>query len=343
MFKEYETEILAADEAGLARAAELIKQGLVGAFPTETVYGLGANALDGEAVARIFKAKGRPQDNPLIVHVDSFAMAEQVCSFTPLGEKLARRFWPGPLTLVLPKKDAVADNVTAGLDTVGVRMPSHPVAHDFIAACGLPIAAPSANTSGKPSPTLAEHVLTDLRYRIPFVIDGGAVDIGLESTVVDATGDYPVLLRPGKISREELAELCGQVLLPSSGAEERPASPGMKYRHYAPQGRIHIAHNIGELETLRLDLSMHRMRMPVLVLTNPTAREMMNRGARAHEIYLLGETKEEAAANWFSALRYCDKNGFLDIITEEFDDEGLGLALNNRMQRAAAREPGGKK
>ena len=149
MFKEYETEILAPDEAGLSRAAELIREGKCGAFPTETVYGLGANACDGEAVARIFKAKGRPQDNPLIVHVSDRAMADTVCCFTPLGEKLAEKFWPGPLTLVLPKKDAVADNVTAGLFTVGVRMPSHPVAHAFIEKCGLPIAAPSANKIGR--------------------------------------------------------------------------------------------------------------------------------------------------------------------------------------------------
>ncbi|MBR5429971.1 MAG: threonylcarbamoyl-AMP synthase [Firmicutes bacterium] len=338
MFKEYQTEILTPDAAGLARAAELIGQGLCGAFPTETVYGLGANACDEAAVARIFKAKGRPQDNPLIVHVADREQAEQVAEFTPLGDRLAAAFWPGPLTLVLPRRELIPDAVTAGLPTVGVRMPSHPVAHDFIAACGVPIAAPSANTSGRPSPATAEHVLDDLRYRIPFVIDGGPVDIGLESTVVDATGDFPVLLRPGKISREQLTELCGQVLLPGEGAEQRPASPGMKYRHYAPQGRVHIGHNIGELEVLRLDLSMHRMRMPVLVLSNATADEMMNRGARPHEIYRLGDTKEEIAANWFTALRYCDKVGFMDIITEEFDDEGLGLALNNRMRRAAAKE-----
>ncbi|MBR2783834.1 MAG: threonylcarbamoyl-AMP synthase [Firmicutes bacterium] len=338
MFKEYQTEILTPDEAGLQRAAELIRQGLAGAFPTETVYGLGANAYDETAVARIFKAKGRPQDNPLIVHVDSRELADQVAEFTPLAEKLAAAFWPGPLTLVLPRRECIPDAVTAGLPTVGVRMPSHPVAHAFIAACGVPIAAPSANTSGKPSPATAEHVLDDLRYRIPFVIDGGPVEIGLESTVVDATGDFPVLLRPGKVSREQLAELCGQVLLPGAGAEQRPASPGMKYRHYAPQGRVHIGHNIGELEVLRLDLSMHRMRMPVLVLSNATADEMMRRGARPHEIYRLGDTKEEIAANWFTALRYCDKTGFMDIITEEFDDEGLGLALNNRARRAAAKE-----
>ena len=338
MFKEYETEILAADEAGLTRAAELIREGMCGAFPTETVYGLGANAYDEAAVARIFKAKGRPQDNPLIVHVDGFDLAEQVCEFTPLGRKLAEKFWPGPLTLVMPRKDVIPDAVTAGLPTVGVRMPSHPVAHAFIEKCGLPIAAPSANTSGKPSPATAEHVLDDLRYRIPFVIDGGKVDIGLESTVVDATGEYPVLLRPGKVSREELAELCGDVSLPGESDFEHPASPGMKYRHYAPQGRVHIGHNIGELEVLRLDLSMHRMRMPVLVLSNATADEMMRRGARPHEIYFLGDTKEEIAANWFTALRYCDKTGFMDIITEEFDDEGLGLALNNRMRKAASKE-----
>lgn len=337
MFKEFQTEILQPDAAGLARAVEWLTQGHCGAFPTETVYGLGANALDPAAVERIFKAKGRPQDNPLIVHVHSRELADRVCRFTPLGERLAAAFWPGPLTLVLPKRELVPDRVTAGLPTVGVRLPAHPVARQLIALAQMPIAAPSANTSGRPSPATAEHVLDDLRFRIPFVIDGGKTDIGLESTVVDAGGDYPVLLRPGKISREQLLELCGRVDLPGAGATERPAAPGMKYRHYAPQGRVHIAHSLGELETLRLDLSMHRMRMPVLVLSNATAEELMRRGARRHEIYFLGETPEEIAANWFSALRYCDKTGFMDIITEQFDNAGIGLALNNRMEKAAAK------
>lgn len=238
-----ETKLLSASEENLALGADLLKRGCLVAFPTETVYGLGANALDPQAVLSIFAAKGRPADNPLIVHVWHRKQLEGLCLVTPLAEKLMDAFWPGPLTLLLKRTTAVPDCVTARLPTVAVRMPSHPVASALLKACDLPIAAPSANLSGKPSPTTAAHVYGDMNGRIPLVIDGGSCDVGLESTVLDISGERPCILRPGGITAEMLenvigpVDIAGSVLRPLKDGE-KALSPGMRYRHYSPDGQV---------------------------------------------------------------------------------------------------------
>lgn len=230
----------APERAPLERAAELLRAGQLVAFPTETVYGLGANALDPAAVARIYEAKGRPTYNPLIVHVPSLAAARRlVTAWPPEAEALARRWWPGPLTLVLPKVAAIPGAVTAGLRTVALRVPAHPVARALLEVTGLPLAAPSANRSGEVSPTTAAHVARSLGDRVPLILDAGPTTIGIESTVVDLSGDRPVLLRPGMVSRDDLAALIGPVerARSTAGDEARP-SPGMLDRHYAPRARL---------------------------------------------------------------------------------------------------------
>ena len=203
------TLCLPADSASIAQAAQLLRAGEIVGFPTETVYGLGANALSDPAVRKIFAAKERPADNPLIVHIAALADMEPLCHINDMARRLAAAFWPGPLTMILPKKDIVPAVVTAGLDSVAIRMPSHPVARALIEACGLPIAAPSGNRSGRPSPTTAAHMLEDMDGRIPLILDGGPCDVGVESTVVDMTGPIPRILRPGGVTREQIASVCG--------------------------------------------------------------------------------------------------------------------------------------
>ena len=231
------------DDALLMPAAQAIRQGELVAFPTETVYGLGANALDGTAVARIFAVKGRPADNPLIIHLaDLDALSQLIDHLPPLAEKLFAAFSPGPLTLVLPRSRQVPDEVTAGLETVAIRLPAHPIARRLIQLAGLPIAAPSANRSGRPSPTRAWHVIQDLGGLIPYIVDGGACYYGLESTVVDVTGSTPVILRPGSITAADIRRVAGSVAgavdEPAAYVSQAPRAPGMKYRHYAPRARV---------------------------------------------------------------------------------------------------------
>ena len=236
----------------IAKAAVLLKAGGLVAIPTETVYGLAANALDGSAVKRIFEAKGRPQDNPLIVHIASLdTLPKLVASVPDEALALADQFWPGPLTIILPKASCIPDEVSAGLETVAVRFPSHPVARAIIEASGLPLAAPSANTSGRPSPTKAEHVLHDLRGKIEAVVDGGDCGVGLESTVVSLAGNRPRLLRPGGVTHEQLEETLGPVEIDPAvtHAVQKNAvvsSPGMKYKHYSPKARVVILKGGGE-------------------------------------------------------------------------------------------------
>lgn len=321
-------------QATIKLAGKYLQQGELVGFPTETVYGLAADALNAAAVAKIFAAKGRPADNPLICHVDSIAMAEGITIFTPLAYQLAESFWPGPLTLVLPRRQLVPDITTAGLDTVAVRCPSHPVAQALIRSAATPLAAPSANLSGRPSPTLAEHVLEDMRHKIPLIIDAGAVEIGLESTVVDAREKYPRLLRPGQITSEQLAACCGDCLLPAQSAD-KPLSPGMKYRHYAPRGTLYLAANAEEA----LLIARRLEQTPLFLVSWELADKLRSAGINDVRIRPLFQDEDLAAyaRAIFGELRKADLDNETAIIAEAVPVAGIGLAIMNRLNKAAAK------
>lgn len=323
-----------AGQAAIARAADLIRAGQLVGFPTETVYGLGADALQAEAVARIFAAKDRPADNPLIAHVASLEMAQRLADFTPLAARLAEQYWPGPLTLVLPRRAIAPDIVSAGLPTVALRFPSHAVARALIEAAATPIAAPSANLSGRPSPTIAAHVYEDLAGKIPLILDGGPVEIGLESTVVDARGRHPVLLRPGRISAEELAEFTGDCLFPVAGSAERPAAPGMKYRHYAPAGLVYLAADSREALLIAARLPA----APLFLVSEETAAALAASGVAAERLRPLFRRRDLAsyARRIFAALRAADADHEPYIVAEKVAEQGLGRAIMNRLHKAAA-------
>ena len=324
----------------IAQAASLLQQGEVVAFPTETVYGLGANATDAVAVAKIYAAKGRPSDNPLIVHVaDRSSVSRIVKAVPPKAEVLMERFWPGPLTLVLPKLPVVPDSVTGNLPTVAVRMPDHPVALALIAAAGVPVAAPSANVSGRPSPTAAEHVLEDMAGRIPMVIDAGETGVGLESTVLDVTVDPPVLLRPGGVTLEQLQEVVGPVVDKSGhGAEsgEAPRSPGMKYKHYSPKAPVilvdgSVLHMQAKIADLIYEYQEEGRRVGVMCSAESRgvyqAPVILEYGSRANLHGIAGDL--------FSTLRAFDRHGVDVILVEGVPTGGIGLAIMNRLTRAA--------
>ncbi len=321
-------------EQQLQAAVKLLQAGQVVAFPTETVYGLGANALDDRACAAIYAAKGRPADNPLIVHIEDLAMLEQLAYTKPLAYTLAAAFWPGPLTLILPKKPGLAATVSLDLPTVAIRMPAHPLAKALIKACGLPLAAPSANLSGRPSPTAAEHVYADMQGKIPLLIDGGKVDIGLESTVLDISGEQPVLLRPGQITAAQIEAVCGrQVLPPNPKLKERPPAPGMKYRHYAPQGKLYLAADIEQIIALRAELLAQYQSEPLLIICKQS-QSFLNKDWPQ---YIIADRDDMAAYahNLFAALRYADSHHYRAIIIEKVDERGLGIAIMNRLIKAA--------
>ncbi|MDD4571048.1 MAG: L-threonylcarbamoyladenylate synthase [Clostridia bacterium] len=332
--KIFKLELENIDERIIEQAAALLKQGEVVAFPTETVYGLGANALDASAVAKIFAAKGRPNDNPLIVHVHNKALAEQTAKLNPLAIKLMQAFWPGPLTFVLPKQAAVPACVTAGLDTVAIRMPDHPVALKLIGLSGLPIAAPSANLSGKPSPTSGSHVYNDLRGKIAMVLDGGASGVGLESTVLDLSGETPAILRPGAVTAEDLRPYCGQVLEAQSQTDKAvPKAPGMKYKHYAPMGEVLLVEKALLLKAYRENAALGGK---VAVLATADVA-----GLAELPLYYPMAAKDdpmEAAHNLFAALRWCDEVGAETIIVQAFPKKGIGKAIMNRLEKAAAKK-----
>lgn len=327
----------------LAEAGQIIRDGGLVAFPTETVYGLGADALNSEAAARIYEAKGRPSDNPLIVHIADMEQVDLVARDIPeTARRIMEAFWPGPLTVVLHKKEIVPDGTTGGLSTVAVRMPSHPGARALIRESGCVIAAPSANTSGRPSPTTAAHVLEDMDGRISMIVDGGAVGIGIESTIIDMTSDTPTILRPGYITREMLEQVAGHV-------ETDPAvsgktmkkdvvakAPGMKYRHYAPKGSLTLV----EGEPARVIRTINAMAMEKvqlgcrvgIIATDETVGEYYigvrkSIGSREHP--------DTVAANLYRILRECDDFGLDYIYSESFFEEGLGNAIMNRMLKAA--------
>ncbi len=316
-------QVLSATDENLATAARALREGYLVAFPTETVYGLGADATDGRAVASIFRAKDRPAFNPLIVHVADMAAAGIVARFDDRARRLAERFWPGPLTLVLPLAESapVADIVTAGLDTVGVRIPSHHLAHALIELAGVPVAAPSANRSGRVSPTTAEHVFNDLKDTAGLLLNGGRCPGGLESTIVSLAGATPVLLRPGGVPREAIEAVLGTPLArPEAESTDAPSAPGMSPSHYAPRAR------------LRLDAQDMR-----------PGEVMLGFGPDAPPDATLNLSQSgdlvEAAANLFGYLRALDDCGTDTIAVTPIPNEDLGEAINDRLKRAAAPKP----
>ena len=325
-------------------AARFLRDGEVVAFPTETVYGLGANALSDESVEKIFLAKGRPSDNPLIVHIGAKEQLSLVAREVPeKAERVMKAFWPGPLTVILPRTRRVAPLVTAGLDTVGVRMPDHPVALALLQEAGVPIAAPSANRSGRPSPTTAAHVLTDLDGRIAGVLDGGPTGVGVESTVLDVTVEPPMILRPGGVTQEQLEAVIGKVALDpsfSAGASETPRAPGMKYTHYAPEGEMWLVS--GDFPRVRAKMAemlrlakQQGLKTGVLVV-----EEHVNGWKHAPEVDVVlsvgpSGRLEEAAQRLYAVLRQFDDRQVQFIVSEALPRQGLGMAVMNRLEKAA--------
>ncbi|WP_064091943.1 L-threonylcarbamoyladenylate synthase [Rossellomorea aquimaris] len=317
-------------------AATILQQDEVIAFPTETVYGLGANAKSDRAVEKIFEAKGRPSDNPLIVHISNKTQLEELVADIPsAAAKLIEAYWPGPLTLIFKNKAGVfSSKVTAGLDTVAIRMPDHPVALAIIEASGLPIAAPSANRSGKPSPTTAQHVIDDLEGRIAGVVDGGETGVGVESTVLDCTGEIPVILRPGGVTKEQIEEVVGKVAVDPSLKEGKgaPKSPGMKYTHYAPDAPVYLVD--GSREYIQQLVDEKRAEgMKVGVLTTKEYLAYFN----ADTILSVGERRDlhTVAHHLYDTLRAFNGSDVDIIFSEMFPEKGVGLAIMNRLQKAA--------
>ena len=329
------------DKVIMEKAAKILMQGGLVAFPTETVYGLGANGLDSEAVSKIYQAKGRPSDNPLILHIASQQdLIPLVKEISPNAQRLMDDYWPGPLTVVLKGSDLVPDNVAGGLDTVAIRLPDCVVAQELIRKTGMPIAAPSANTSGRPSPTTAEAVLADLDGRIDAIIDAGSCAIGLESTVVDCTTPIPTLLRPGGITLEMLMDTLGEVEVdPTLGGsvECLPRSPGMKYTHYAPAASMTLFEGqypqIISLMLPEIESALLQGKRVGAIVSEQTMQRLPA-GVVAVS-YGLREDIEQIATNLYTALRSFDENPVDVIYAEGIAEEGLGLAIMNRLRKAS--------
>lgn len=329
------------DNEALRKAGEIIKKGGLVAFPTETVYGLGGDALNKESSKKIYAAKGRPSDNPLIVHICCMEDLETLVKFVPKEAKaLAKAFWPGPLTMIFEKSDKVPLETTGGLSTVAVRMPKDPIALSFIRESGGYVAAPSANISGKPSPTLAKYVMEDMAGRIDAVIDGGEAVIGLESTIVDLTGEVPMILRPGYITREMLLEVLDEVCEDSTmmHREEgvKPKAPGMKYRHYAPKGMLTIISGEGKEVVKRInELTEEAMSYGKKTGVIATAENFSM--YRADVIKNAGNRDDEAtiARELYRILREFDDEDVEVIYSESFEESGIGQAIMNRLLKAA--------
>ncbi len=338
------TQILQPTDEAIASAARVLCEGGLVGIPTETVYGLGANALDDAAVRAIFAAKGRPADNPLIVHVPTPEDAAPLCHISPASRALMERFCPGPLTLLMPKKPCIPEVVNAGLPSVAVRIPSHPVAQRLLRACGVPVAAPSANTSGKPSPTTAMHVYHDLHGKLPIILDGGECQVGLESTVVDMTSDIPTVLRPGGVTPEMLLTVLKEVRVADSVLRplregERALSPGMRYRHYAPGGQLTlITGQQANVEALSLRLYREAVaagRSARILAFEEHLADYRAAGANSLSIGKLAQP-ETVAHRLFAVLRQMDGEGVEALTCEVLPPEGIGLAIMNRLSRAAA-------
>jgi L-threonylcarbamoyladenylate synthase len=323
-------------DQAIQEASALLASGELVAFPTETVYGLGADATNETAVAKIFRAKNRPQDNPLIAHVAGKTQLKQLVSEMPAyAEKLLTAFAPGPLTVILPANGTCAANVTAGLDTVAVRIPDHPAALRLLAKCDFPVAAPSANLSGKPSPTTADHVWTDLNGRIAGLLDAGPTGVGVESTVIDCTGEIPVILRPGGITKADVARIAGDCkidpALSNADAQTRPKSPGMKYKHYAPEIPLWLVEGPAEKIQQAIDREKNNGKQVGVLASTGTSEKL-----RADRVIPLGLNDREIAAHLYDGLR-AFKEGHEDlIICEAFSEEGIGQAIMNRLKKAAA-------
>lgn len=320
----------------LVDAAHFLRENEVIALPTETVYGLGGNAESDEAVAKIYAAKGRPGDNPLIIHIADRGQLTQFAAEVPAtAEALMEAFWPGPLTIIFKKKDGVlSETATAGLATVAVRMPDHPVALALLEACGLPIAAPSANSSGKPSPTTADHVLDDLQGKIAGVVDAGPTGVGVESTVIDCTESVPVILRPGGVTREQLEAVIGEVRVDPAltNDDSQPKAPGMKYRHYAPNAPLYLVSGTKEfLQRLADEKRQEGLRVGVL------ATEESEADYSAELVLACGRRTElgTVAAALYDTLRRFNQADVDIIFSEMFPSEGVGHAIMNRLQKAA--------
>lgn len=334
-----ETKILKTSDTELKEAAKILKNGGTVIFPTETVYGLGANALDETAVKKIFDAKGRPSDNPLIVHIDSFdKINKYVKDVTDIAKKLADKYWPGPMTLILNKKDCILNIVSAGLNTVGIRIPENEVARKFLAYCDLPVAAPSANISGTPSPTTSKHVIDDMDGRVDVIICGEKCRVGVESTVIDVTGEVPIILRPGGITPSMVEEVCGRVIIDKgiNGVKENitPKSPGMKYKHYAPKAEVILVEGKDCIEIYeKIKSIVNNCDKKIIILCTEETKNSFN---NIPTICLGSRNKpEDIAKNLFESFRKCDELGYETIILEGIEDSGIGLAVMNRAYRAA--------
>lgn len=331
------------DEEQIEKAANIIRTDGLVAFPTETVYGLGANALSKEAANKIYAAKGRPSDNPLIVHIGDLNMVDRLArDISADARKVMAQFWPGPLTVVLNKLDVVPAGTTGGLDTVAIRMPDHPVALALINQSDTCIAAPSANISGKPSPTLAQHVIDDLSGQIDMVIDGGAVGIGIESTILDVTTEIPTILRPGFITKEMIETCLGKEItidpaILGEQTDQAPKAPGMKYKHYSPQGdlaivvgdALRVTKKINELANEKLEAG-YRVG---IIATKETAACYQTKAV----IKTIGtrEDEQSISAGLYRILRECDQDNLAFIFSEGFEGNDLGVAIMNRMLKAA--------
>lgn len=336
IIKDINTDIRFIEEAG-----KVIRNGGTVAFPTETVYGLGANALDDEAVKKIFIAKGRPQDNPLIIHVSTKEISGVVKDVPEVAQKIIDKFWPGPLTVILEKKDIIPNVTSANLNTIGIRMPNSEIALKLIELAERPIAAPSANISGRPSPTEVERCVEDLNGRVDYIIGGESSDIGVESTIVDCTVNPPLVLRPGGITLEMLKEINPEIELDKAlkskpNDDFKPKAPGMKYKHYAPNAHLKIIKGKNEktIEIINEIVENYIEKgNDVAILTTNENLNKFNNG----KVISLGSENDlkEIAKNLFEALRKCDDLGVQYILCQGFEENGVGLAIMNRLNKAA--------
>lgn len=337
-------DLINMNEEAIREAGAILQNGGLVAFPTETVYGLGGNALDEQAAARIYAAKGRPSDNPLIIHIAELSALDKIVTEVPeKAKKLAKAYWPGPLTMIFPKSEHVPYGTTGGMETVAVRMPDHPLALALIRAGGGYVAAPSANTSGRPSPTKAAHVEEDLTGRIDMILDGGPVGIGLESTIVDFTEEIPTILRPGFINQEMLEKVIGPVQMDrgliAADSGVRPKAPGMKYRHYAPKAELLVVEGKPEAVQAKIrEMAQEKIAAGFQVGIIATDESMSaypmgivkSIGTREHE--------ESIAQHLFGVLREFDDSGVTYIYSESFDTPQMGQAIMNRLLKAAGQQ-----